>query len=90
MSFDPKNDFKTVFPLSRTTVAHVLMLDGFCDGLCELGAMIAKSVSSGNSEPRPVPKGAIDVSDPVMNPEEIAVLTGCLCGGRLNLARGRR
>ena len=40
VAFDPRNDFKAAFPLTRTTVAHVLLLDGFCDGLVELSNLI--------------------------------------------------
>lgn len=61
VAFDTRTDFKAVFPLSRTTVAHVLVVDGLCDGLVELANLISKSVAAGNFEPRPAPKGAMDI-----------------------------
>lgn len=59
--FDTQKDFKSVFPLSRTTVAHVLLVDGLCDGLVELAKMVSKSVLAGDFEARPAPKGTMEI-----------------------------
>ncbi len=40
--FDLRSDFKAVFPMTRTPVSNVLMLDGFSDGLVEISRHIAR------------------------------------------------
>jgi len=62
------DNIKKLFVAKRTPAAHVLQLDGFCDGLQALAEAITECLLSGNTD---------EIAPPKARPE-VSFLTDCI------------
>jgi hypothetical protein len=61
------DSIKKLFVAKRTPAAHVLQLDGFCDGLLSLAEAISECLMSGTTEELSAPKTSPEVRASYVN-----------------------